>query len=71
MIPAMKTSDAMHDDPLFELELKVARRADELAHDDTCHGRNALELWCEAEREVLDGSMSKPGAVRDRTACAA
>lgn len=41
-------------DPLFDLELKVARRADELSHDDDFRGRNALELWCEAEREVME-----------------
>ena len=37
-------------DPLFDFELKVARRADELARD--AQGRDPLELWCEAERQT-------------------
>lgn len=42
------------DDPLFALELEVARRADELSRKPGLDRRSALELWCEAERELLD-----------------
>lgn len=48
----MKTSHAI-DDPLFAFELKVARRADELAHDGAHGEKSAFEVWCEAEREIL------------------
>jgi hypothetical protein len=40
-------------DPLFDIELKVARRADQLSRDSAAKTKNAFELWCEAEREVL------------------
>jgi hypothetical protein len=43
------------DDPLFELELQVARRADELARQ-TPTGHSAVrdrQTWREAERECL------------------
>ena len=42
-------------DPLFDIELKVARRADELSRDKAGKAKDAFELWCEAEREVLAG----------------
>ena len=52
------------DDHLLQLELKIARRADELAHtrrlicDDAADRRN----WLEAEREVFGTSApAAPG----------
>jgi hypothetical protein len=39
-------------DPLFDFELKVARRADELLHESGMESRNPLEVWCEAERQT-------------------
>ena len=42
-------------DPLFDIELKVARRADELSRGRAGKTKDAFELWCEAEREVLAG----------------
>lgn len=40
-------------DPLFDIELKVARRADELSRVRAGEAKDAFALWCEAEREVL------------------
>ena len=39
-------------DELFELERKIARRADELARQRGWNPQRALEHWREAEREV-------------------
>ena len=41
-------------DPIFDFELQVARRADQLAQQSTMQGRNAFEIWCEAERETAN-----------------
>jgi len=48
-------------DPLVAFELEVARRADELARHDGSAGKNALELWTEAERDILECRWS-PGS---------
>jgi hypothetical protein len=40
-------------DPLFELQLRVARRADELARGERSPPCSDLELWTAAEREIL------------------
>jgi hypothetical protein len=39
-------------DPLFQFELKVAQRADELSREGSLQSTNPFELWCAAEREV-------------------
>jgi hypothetical protein len=44
------------DDPLFQFELKIARRADELSRGDNLMRRTPLEIWCEAEREIQEQS---------------
>jgi hypothetical protein len=49
---AMKTRE-MIDDPLFVFELDVARRADELSQRPELRHMDPLQLWREAEREVL------------------
>jgi hypothetical protein len=49
----MKTA-AFIPDPLFELERKIARRADALTRERGCDPQHALERWREAEREVWD-----------------
>jgi hypothetical protein len=49
-------------DPLFDIELKVARRADELSRDKSATTKDAFELWCEAERQVLAGPQFKAEA---------
>jgi hypothetical protein len=41
------------DDPLFVFELDVARRADELSRLPNRQTSDPLELWTQAEREVL------------------
>jgi hypothetical protein len=40
-------------DALFELELEVAQRADELARGKIASGQRGREIWCRAEREIL------------------
>jgi hypothetical protein len=42
---------ALHED-LFEIELRVARRADELARDRGSDRQRDVAHWSEAEREV-------------------
>ena len=41
-------------DPLFQLERKIARRADELTRKRGIDPNHALARWEEAEREVWD-----------------
>ena len=50
------------DDVLFQLERKIARRADQLSRDFGIDPRCPLEHWREAEQEV----WSDNAAVRDR-----
>jgi hypothetical protein len=38
---------------LFELELRIARRADELAQTGGSRPRRDLEHWLRAEREIM------------------
>jgi hypothetical protein len=55
-------------DPLFDFELKIARRADELSRHEEGGARNALDLWCQAEREILEGpwvNSGRRGAARE------
>ncbi len=40
-------------DPFFELQLRVARRADELAHQDTSAPRAHPVCWLRAEAEIF------------------
>jgi hypothetical protein len=47
------------DDELFEVERKIARRADQLARDQGTDPNRALEHWKQAEREVW-ASMKLP-----------
>jgi hypothetical protein len=44
-------------DPLFELERKIARRADEISRQLRDSGRS-IEPWCQAEREIWDGELA-------------
>jgi hypothetical protein len=39
-------------DPLFDFELQVARRADQLAREAAMQGRKARDVWFEAERQT-------------------
>jgi hypothetical protein len=54
----MNTPD-WFEDPLLALELKVARRADELSRNASSVEKDPLQLWCEAEREVLTGQTQE------------
>lgn len=47
----MKTDD-FPADPLFELERKIARRADELSRKSGNDSDRALDCWLQAEREI-------------------
>ena len=40
-------------DPLFDLELRIARRADLLAGEQPPRGRSSLQCWLAAELEIL------------------
>ena len=47
------------DDPLFELERKIARRADELTRQRGTDREHALEHWREAEREIWESYLAQ------------
>ena len=47
----MNTPELTHD-PLFELERRIAQRADELSRTGRKNHEYALECWLQAEREV-------------------
>jgi len=57
-VPAAATAVAPPIDDLFQLELRVARRADELAAGGGSSRARDLLLWFQAEREVL-GAQSR------------
>lgn len=40
-------------DPLFDFELRIARRADELAKRSAPEGAGSLQCWLLAEHEIL------------------
>lgn len=50
-------------DPLFDFELKIARRADELLRGEgAVVGSDAREIWYRAEAEVLETASASRGA---------
>jgi len=52
MVRPMKMDELSPTDPLFELEHRIAQRADQLARKSK-NGRNrALDCWLQAEREI-------------------
>jgi hypothetical protein len=55
-------------DPLTEIELRIARRADELARECEVHTSMDLQCWLRAEAEILrsskDVSFAPPGSPR-------
>lgn len=58
----MTSTDCIpHDDPLLELQLRVARRADELARVRFVPTDLNLHCWLQAEEEIL-GSDPPPCA---------
>ncbi len=61
--PATAMTFRPADDPLFRLELSVARRADELSRQSPCKGsaRRARETWDRAERELLAPTFAPHG----------
>lgn len=61
MHTATVNGDAPHaGDDLFNLELAIARRADELARTHGGKGGLNLHCWCLAEREIFGKSMRDP-----------
>jgi hypothetical protein len=62
----MKDFQNLTHDPLEEVELKIARRADQLAASSPLRTGLNLHWWTEAEREMLGTSWSPalaaPGA---------
>ena len=59
----MKTPEVL-DDVLFEVERRIARRADELDRLFGVHPGHALAHWRQAEQEIWDGGDH--GAARER-----
>lgn len=53
-------------DELFELELRIAQRADELVRISGPDPLHALEQWREAEREVWQDRMVETSAPSGR-----
>lgn len=51
----LKQNEARRETELLDLQLKIARRADELAHSRTGDDHQAMDwkCWFDAEREVL------------------
>ena len=43
----------LSDEALFDLELRISRRADELAKALASNRERALEYWLQAERDIL------------------
>jgi hypothetical protein len=54
--PSIRPATLTWDDELFHLQLRVARRADELSRGSPASRAHDLEIWFQAEREVLEGS---------------
>lgn len=62
-------ADSASDDPIFDLELRIARRADQLAAACSTGSSHGLECWLKTEAEELGdancfGSETLVGAER-------
>ncbi len=53
-------------DELFELELKIAQRADELVRLFGLNPQRALEQWRQAEKEVWQERRHEDAVLSDR-----
>ena len=67
----MAPRETQPDESLLTLQLRVARRADELARARVAPTGLNLHCWLLAEREVLNGKLTdwteQPGAVASST----
>ena len=54
--PMPQAVSADWDEELFQLELRVARRADELARGNESSRGHDLQIWFQAEREIIHPS---------------
>ncbi len=52
--PSVDAPEFFPTDELERLELRIARRADDLSRLDAADPRHALDHWCRAEREALE-----------------
>lgn len=52
--PAVEVTEFFPTDELERLELKIARRADDLSEHGAADPRHAIDHWCRAEREALE-----------------
>jgi len=43
----------LSDEALFDLELRISRRADELAKAAASNRERSLEYWLQAERDIM------------------
>lgn len=66
----MKMDELSPTDPLFELEHKIAQRADELARKSKNDRDRALDCWLQAEREIWSDlePLATPVAIGTRSA---
>lgn len=51
-------SDSFLDDPLFQLQIRVARRADELARQAGPGRDTDVRSWQQAEQEIMEADES-------------
>lgn len=58
--PSASLSAPDCNDPLFQLQLRVARRADELARQAGSSRESDRRSWDEAEREILEARFAGP-----------
>lgn len=66
MLPAFSTQPPITSDPLFELELRIARRADELSAGQPAAPLSLnLNCWLHAELEICRSMRLMPDHAAD------
>lgn len=67
MLPAFSTQPPIVTDPLFDLELKIARRADELSAGQATAPKGLnLQYWLHAELEICRAMQLVPDSAGGR-----
>lgn len=56
----MSSVEYLSSDPVFDVELEIARRADHLAKEHRDGENDSLECWLRAEAEVLGVAGARP-----------
>ena len=57
-ILSLRNHPSLEDDDLFQMERRIARRADELARTEGTNPFSTLEHWHRAEAEVWDRPLT-------------